>query len=132
MARLRRACLQLLDDLHDKRAVAQVDAGVIRMRRRLVDRRAVPSFLQQGASDSGHKERWKKNHSHHQGADSLIESFVLGCGDSWSEFTEYLEKPEEIYLQISAAGLAQEEDLVLQRRYLIGFVVFKMKTAGFF
>ncbi|AWP15107.1 putative coiled-coil domain-containing protein 105 [Scophthalmus maximus] len=52
MARLRRACLQLLDDLHDKRAVAQVDAGVIRMRRRLVDRRAVPSFLQQGASVS--------------------------------------------------------------------------------
>ncbi|XP_018555559.1 coiled-coil domain-containing protein 105 [Lates calcarifer] len=50
LARLQRACLQLLDDLHGKRAAAQVDAGVIRMRRQQVDKRALPSFLQQGAS----------------------------------------------------------------------------------
>ncbi|XP_072249492.1 tektin-like protein 1 [Leuresthes tenuis] len=46
--RLQHACLQLLDDLHGKAAAAQVDAGVVRMRRQLVDKRAVPSFLQQG------------------------------------------------------------------------------------
>ncbi|XP_075322641.1 tektin-like protein 1 [Odontesthes bonariensis] len=48
--RLQRACLQLLDDLRGKTAAAQVDAGVVRMRRQLEDRRAVPSVLQQGAT----------------------------------------------------------------------------------
>ncbi|XP_035019996.1 coiled-coil domain-containing protein 105 isoform X2 [Hippoglossus stenolepis] len=50
LAKLHCACLQLLDDLHGKRAAAQVDAGVIRMRRQQVDKRAMPSLLQQGAS----------------------------------------------------------------------------------
>ncbi|XP_022602100.1 coiled-coil domain-containing protein 105 [Seriola dumerili] len=50
LARLQRACLQLLDDLHGKRAAVRVDAGVVRMRRQQVDKRTVPSFLQQGAS----------------------------------------------------------------------------------
>ncbi|CAJ1062833.1 coiled-coil domain-containing protein 105 [Xyrichtys novacula] len=49
LARLQRTCLQLLDDQHGKRAAAQVDASVIRMRREQVDKRAMPSFLQQGA-----------------------------------------------------------------------------------
>ncbi|XP_049439757.1 coiled-coil domain-containing protein 105 [Epinephelus fuscoguttatus] len=49
LARLQRACLQLLDDQHCKRAAAQVDAAVIRMRRQQVDKRAMPSVLQQGA-----------------------------------------------------------------------------------
>ncbi|XP_033495765.2 tektin-like protein 1 [Epinephelus lanceolatus] len=49
LARLQRACLQLLDDQHGKRAAAQVDAAVIRMRRQQVDKRAMPSVLQQGA-----------------------------------------------------------------------------------
>ncbi|XP_022077553.2 coiled-coil domain-containing protein 105 [Acanthochromis polyacanthus] len=48
LARLQHTCLQLLDDLHGKTAAAQVDAAVIRMRRRQVDRRAMPTFLQQG------------------------------------------------------------------------------------
>ncbi|XP_040900987.1 coiled-coil domain-containing protein 105 [Toxotes jaculatrix] len=52
LARLQQACLQLLDDLNGKRAAAQVDAGVVRMRRQQVDKRAMPSFLQQGASRS--------------------------------------------------------------------------------
>ncbi|XP_056235686.1 coiled-coil domain-containing protein 105 isoform X3 [Seriola aureovittata] len=46
LARLQHACLQLLDDLHGKRAAVRVDAGVVRMRRQQVDKRAVPSFLQ--------------------------------------------------------------------------------------
>ncbi|XP_023262955.1 coiled-coil domain-containing protein 105 [Seriola lalandi dorsalis] len=46
LARLHHACLQLLDDLHGKRAAVRVDAGVVRMRRQQVDKRAVPSFLQ--------------------------------------------------------------------------------------
>ncbi|XP_074540269.1 tektin-like protein 1 [Halichoeres trimaculatus] len=50
LVRLQRACLQLLDDRHGKSAAAQVDAAVTRMRRQQVDRRAMPSFLQQGAS----------------------------------------------------------------------------------
>lgn len=49
LARLHRACLQLLDDLRGKTAAAQVDAGVVRMRRQQVDKRAVPSLLQVGA-----------------------------------------------------------------------------------
>ncbi|TKS82478.1 Coiled-coil domain-containing protein 105 [Collichthys lucidus] len=49
LARLQRACLQLLDDQHGKRAAAQVDAAVVRMRRQQVDKRAMPSFLQQEA-----------------------------------------------------------------------------------
>ncbi|XP_034553639.1 coiled-coil domain-containing protein 105 [Notolabrus celidotus] len=49
LVRLQRACLQLLDDQHGKRAAAQVDAAVTRMRRQQVDKRAMPSFLQQGA-----------------------------------------------------------------------------------
>ncbi|KAI4812102.1 hypothetical protein KUCAC02_014957 [Chaenocephalus aceratus] len=49
LARLQRSCLQLLDDQHGKRAAAQVDAAVIRMRRQQVDKRAMPSALQQGA-----------------------------------------------------------------------------------
>uniref|UniRef100_A0A3Q3LMA3 Tektin like 1 n=1 Tax=Mastacembelus armatus TaxID=205130 RepID=A0A3Q3LMA3_9TELE len=48
LVRLQHTCLQLMDDLLGKRAAAQVDAGVIRMRRQQVDRRALPSFLQQG------------------------------------------------------------------------------------
>ncbi|XP_071326400.1 tektin-like protein 1 [Trachinotus anak] len=50
LARLQRACLQLLDDMHGKRAAARVDTGVVRMRRQQVDKRAMPSSLQQGAS----------------------------------------------------------------------------------
>ncbi|TDH11445.1 hypothetical protein EPR50_G00060860 [Perca flavescens] len=49
LAGLQRACLRLLDDQHGKRVAAQVDAGVIRMRRQQVDKRAMPSVLQQGA-----------------------------------------------------------------------------------
>ncbi|XP_042345102.1 coiled-coil domain-containing protein 105 [Plectropomus leopardus] len=49
LARLQRACLQLLDDQQSKRAAAQVDAAVIRMRRQQVDKRAVPSVIQQEA-----------------------------------------------------------------------------------
>ncbi|XP_070823270.1 tektin-like protein 1 [Chaetodon trifascialis] len=52
LVRLQRVCLQLLDDQHGKRAAAQADTAVIRMRRQQVDRRAVPSFLQQGACRS--------------------------------------------------------------------------------
>ncbi|XP_068426466.1 tektin-like protein 1 [Clinocottus analis] len=49
LARLQRACLQLLDNQHGKRGAAQVDAAVIRMRRQQVDKRAMPSVFQQGA-----------------------------------------------------------------------------------
>ncbi|XP_059194871.1 coiled-coil domain-containing protein 105 [Centropristis striata] len=49
LTRLQRACLQLLDDQHSKTAAAQVDAAVVRMRRQQVDKRAMPSVLQQGA-----------------------------------------------------------------------------------
>ncbi|XP_073341148.1 tektin-like protein 1 [Pagrus major] len=49
LARLQRTFLQLLDDLHGKRAAAHVDAAVVRMRRQQVDKRAMPSFLQQEA-----------------------------------------------------------------------------------
>ncbi|XP_069032403.1 tektin-like protein 1 [Embiotoca jacksoni] len=49
LARLQRTCLQLLDDLRGKTVAARVDAAVVRMRRQQVDRRAVPSFLQEGA-----------------------------------------------------------------------------------
>ncbi|XP_062279139.1 tektin-like protein 1 [Scomber scombrus] len=49
---LQRACLHLLDNLHSKRAAAQVDAAVVRMRRQQVDKRAMPTFLQQGAGRS--------------------------------------------------------------------------------
>uniref|UniRef100_A0A671V8B9 Tektin like 1 n=1 Tax=Sparus aurata TaxID=8175 RepID=A0A671V8B9_SPAAU len=49
LARLQSTFLQLLDDLHGKRAAAQVDAAVVRMRRQQVDKRAMPSFLQQEA-----------------------------------------------------------------------------------
>ncbi|XP_029306848.1 coiled-coil domain-containing protein 105 [Cottoperca gobio] len=52
LARLQRACLQLLDDQHGKRVAAQVDSAVIRMRRQQVDKRAMPSALQQGACRS--------------------------------------------------------------------------------
>ncbi|XP_019130742.2 coiled-coil domain-containing protein 105 [Larimichthys crocea] len=52
LARLQHACLQLLDDQHGKRAAAQVDAAVVRMRRQQVDKRAMPSFLQQEACRS--------------------------------------------------------------------------------
>uniref|UniRef100_A0A3B5ARY9 Coiled-coil domain containing 105 n=1 Tax=Stegastes partitus TaxID=144197 RepID=A0A3B5ARY9_9TELE len=50
LARLQRTCLQLLDDLHDKTAAAQGDTAVIRMRRQQVNKRAMPTFLWQGAS----------------------------------------------------------------------------------
>uniref|UniRef100_UPI0037E87F89 tektin-like protein 1 n=1 Tax=Semicossyphus pulcher TaxID=241346 RepID=UPI0037E87F89 len=49
LARLQRACLQLHDNQHGKRAAAHVDSAVVRMRRQQVDKRAMPSFLQQGA-----------------------------------------------------------------------------------
>ncbi|XP_031610163.2 coiled-coil domain-containing protein 105 [Oreochromis aureus] len=49
LGKLQRTCLQLLDDLQGKRAAAQVDAAVVRMRRQQVDKRAMPAFLQQGA-----------------------------------------------------------------------------------
>ncbi|KAL3980147.1 hypothetical protein ACER0C_016220 [Sarotherodon galilaeus] len=49
LGKLQRTCLQLLDDLQGKRAAAQVDAAVVRMRRQQVDKRAMPTFLQQGA-----------------------------------------------------------------------------------
>ncbi|XP_031169355.1 coiled-coil domain-containing protein 105 [Sander lucioperca] len=52
LAGLQRACLQLLDDQHGKRVAAQVDAAVIRMRRQQVDKRAMPSVLQQGSCRS--------------------------------------------------------------------------------
>ncbi|XP_067367940.1 tektin-like protein 1 isoform X2 [Channa argus] len=52
LARLQRTCLVLLDDLHGKRAAAQVDAGIVHMRRQQVDKRAMPSVLQQGACRS--------------------------------------------------------------------------------
>ncbi|XP_070691939.1 tektin-like protein 1 isoform X1 [Pempheris klunzingeri] len=52
LARLQRACLRLLNDHHGKRAAAQVDAAVVRMRRQQVDKRAMPSFLQQVACRS--------------------------------------------------------------------------------
>ncbi|KAK2844960.1 hypothetical protein Q5P01_011619 [Channa striata] len=52
LARLQRTCLLLLDDLRGKTAAAQVDAGIIRMRRQRVDKRAVPAGLQQRASRS--------------------------------------------------------------------------------
>lgn len=48
-AKLQHACLQLQDDQRGKNAAAQVDAAVIRMRRQQVNKRAMPSFLQQGA-----------------------------------------------------------------------------------
>ncbi|XP_060905980.1 tektin-like protein 1 [Labrus mixtus] len=48
-ARLQRAFLQLLNDQHGKRAAAQVDAAVVRMRQQQVDKRAMPTFLHQGA-----------------------------------------------------------------------------------
>ncbi|KAM4736463.1 tektin-like protein 1 [Anableps anableps] len=50
LVRLQRSGLQLLEDLRGKAAAAQVDAAVVRMRRQQVDKRAVPAFLQQGAS----------------------------------------------------------------------------------
>lgn len=49
LVKLQRTCLQLLDDQQGKSAAAQVDAAVTRMRRQQVDKRAMPSFLQQGA-----------------------------------------------------------------------------------
>ncbi|XP_075962986.1 tektin-like protein 1 [Anarhichas minor] len=49
LAGLQRTCLQLLDDQHGKRGAAQVDAAVFRMRRQQVDKRAMPSVLQQEA-----------------------------------------------------------------------------------
>ncbi|XP_068616660.1 tektin-like protein 1 [Brachionichthys hirsutus] len=50
LARLRRTSLQLQDDRHGKTTAAQVDGAVVRMRRRHVDKRAVPPrFLQQEA-----------------------------------------------------------------------------------
>lgn len=52
LARLQSTCLQLLGDLRGKRAAAQVDAAVVRMRRQLVDKRAMPSFLQQEVGKS--------------------------------------------------------------------------------
>nr|XP_046256006.1 coiled-coil domain-containing protein 105 [Scatophagus argus] len=52
LARLRHACQQLQEDQRGKTAAARVDAAVIRMRRQQVDKRAVPSFLQQGACRS--------------------------------------------------------------------------------
>ncbi|XP_055359276.1 coiled-coil domain-containing protein 105 isoform X2 [Betta splendens] len=52
LERLQLTCLQLQNDLRGKNAAAQVDAGVVRMRRRRVDVRAVPALLQQGAPRS--------------------------------------------------------------------------------
>ncbi|XP_041650130.1 coiled-coil domain-containing protein 105 [Cheilinus undulatus] len=49
LARLQRTCLQLLNNQHGKTAAAQIDAAIIRMRRQQVDKRAMPTFLQQGA-----------------------------------------------------------------------------------
>uniref|UniRef100_UPI003AACE95D tektin-like protein 1 n=1 Tax=Centroberyx gerrardi TaxID=166262 RepID=UPI003AACE95D len=49
LSRLQSACLQLLGNLRGKRAAAQVDSAVVRMRRQLVDKRAMPTVLQQGA-----------------------------------------------------------------------------------
>lgn len=54
LLRLHRSFLRLLDDERNKSAAAQVDADVIRMRRQQVDKRAMPSFLQQGACRSLH------------------------------------------------------------------------------
>ncbi|KAM3614337.1 uncharacterized protein V6R79_012960 [Siganus canaliculatus] len=47
---LQRTFLQLLDDHDGKRAAAQADAAVVRMRRQQLDKCAMPYFLQQGAS----------------------------------------------------------------------------------
>ncbi|XP_035606742.1 coiled-coil domain-containing protein 105 [Oncorhynchus keta] len=48
LSRLQGTCLQLVANLHGKRAAEQVDSAVVRLRRQLVDRRAMPTFLQQG------------------------------------------------------------------------------------
>ncbi|XP_061812063.1 tektin-like protein 1 isoform X1 [Nerophis lumbriciformis] len=49
LLRLQRACQRLTEQLHCKRAAAQVDAAVVRMRRQQVDKRAIPVILQQWA-----------------------------------------------------------------------------------
>ncbi|XP_036802806.1 coiled-coil domain-containing protein 105-like [Oncorhynchus mykiss] len=46
--RLQGTCLERVDNLHSKRAAEQVDSAVVRLRRQLVERRAMPTFLQQG------------------------------------------------------------------------------------
>ncbi|XP_046887183.1 coiled-coil domain-containing protein 105 isoform X1 [Hypomesus transpacificus] len=48
LAKLQGSCQQLTENLNAKRAAAQVDSAVVRMRRQLVDQRAVPKILQQG------------------------------------------------------------------------------------
>ncbi|XP_041722529.2 coiled-coil domain-containing protein 105 [Coregonus clupeaformis] len=47
LSRLQGTCLQLVDNLHGKRVAEQVDSAVVRLRRQLVDRQAMPTFLQQ-------------------------------------------------------------------------------------
>ncbi|KAJ7985382.1 hypothetical protein DPEC_G00351480 [Dallia pectoralis] len=49
LSRLQGTCLQLVDNLKGKRAAELVDCSVVRQRMQLVDRRAMPTFLQQGA-----------------------------------------------------------------------------------
>lgn len=49
LARLQRARLQVMDDHRGKTLAAKVDASVLRMRRQQVDKRAMPSLLQQEA-----------------------------------------------------------------------------------
>ncbi|XP_075899404.1 tektin-like protein 1 [Nelusetta ayraudi] len=49
LARLQRARLQVMDDQRGKTSAAKVDASVLRMRRQQVDKRAMPSLLQQEA-----------------------------------------------------------------------------------
>ncbi|XP_034144982.1 coiled-coil domain-containing protein 105 isoform X2 [Esox lucius] len=48
LSRLQGTCLQLVDNLQGKRAAELVDCSVVRLRTQLVDRRAIPMFLQQG------------------------------------------------------------------------------------
>lgn len=52
LARLQRARLQVVDDQRGKTSAAKVDASVLRMRRQHVDKRAMPSLLQQEARRS--------------------------------------------------------------------------------
>ncbi|XP_076006574.1 tektin-like protein 1 [Genypterus blacodes] len=49
LSQLQRSCLHLLENLQRKKAAAQVDSAVLRMRRQKVDKRATPAFIQQAA-----------------------------------------------------------------------------------
>ncbi|KAG5856606.1 coiled-coil domain-containing protein 105 [Anguilla anguilla] len=50
LAQLRGTRLKLMEDMRGKGAAAQVDSSIVRLRRRLIDRRVMPSFFLQGTS----------------------------------------------------------------------------------